>query len=655
MAVCRAAAHQRHLHRPGLGQGAGRPAARGAAARGPRRPSAPRRRRARRGPARRAVAVQTSRTPSAAGCAWWSPPGVPASTTSPWPSRRRAWWASGVTSSSGSPSTPRGRGRPRREGGTAGRWGGAAAGLPSGGWSVTAHGARAWPSSSSPSTRRGRCRLAAAWGARPRGHRPRGSAGRRRPRRPLRPRRRRGRAGRRPGDHRGRALAGAGLLLAAGRHRPGPGVHDRRRRGARAACSPACAPEGSSAGWPAPVSRSSCPPTRRHGTAAVRRPGARRRRVARLDLGGRGRTSAGGSRARAGPDSLRGRPTCTAAGPGRPGPPGLRGPPAGRAHRQRLRRRGVAAPRPLARGLLRRRRRSTCGSQCVVGGHGTSHCSPSSTAGRMPWCVTSRTRPRDVGLAAGAGRRRGGRGPRAHGSGCGPAHAPSELERSRAEALEAERARGARRRRPSRTSGRRSPSSGLRQPARERSLGPGRPPRVGRAAGHGLPRSRWRPGWTMPGSRLERPRPCMSTPQHAALPPAPNGGAGGPCTSTNRGATGPATAGRRATLHALAANAHSKDEACSILSTYMRQPGREDSDGAYVHHCRRSHRANTPHRPSRKCHRRDRGSRSHPATAPPARTHLFCRSPLAACAPTKPHSGPSPTRTAGPRQRDAGL
>ena len=53
--------------------------------------------------------------------------------------------------------------------------------------------------------------------------------------------------------------------------------------------------------------------------------------------------------------------------------------------------------------------------------------------------------------------------------------------------------------------------------------------------------SRWRPGWTMPGSRLERPRRCMSTPTRCATACA-EWRSWRPCTSTTPGCDWPCDA-----------------------------------------------------------------------------------------------------------------
>ena len=122
----------------------------------------------------------------------------------------------------------------------------------------------------------------------------------------------------------------------------------------------------------------------------------------------------------------------------------------------------------------------------------------------------------------------------------GPAHAPSELERSRAEALEAERVRGA----PG-GGGHRGPlggghhRAGCGQPCAGALPSAPWPPSASRtSSGARTTSSRWRPGWTMPGSRLERPRPCMSTPTRCATACA-EWRSWRPCTSTTPGCDWP--------------------------------------------------------------------------------------------------------------------
>ena len=328
MAVCRAAAHQRHL-RPGPASAAGcRSACRPRRGRPrPRRPSAARG--AGPGGARlRAVAVQTSRTPSAAGCCV-----VVAAGSAGIDDLTLAEPAQGLVGQRGdlvlgvAVDTPRPRPTSSRGRGRRGRWGGAAAGL-------------AKRRVVRDSARRAGVALVelaehASWAhvvwllrgvldraATDPAARPGGAA---------------------HDDLFGLADAAAALVDAPVTiedahsrvlaYSSRQDVTDPARvstivgRRVLSRCSPACAPEGSSAGWPALVSRSSCPPTpaARHCRASSRcAPAA----SGSLDLGGRdGRPPEGVVRELVQTASVVA-PPAAAAGPGRPGP-GLRGPPAG--------------------------------------------------------------------------------------------------------------------------------------------------------------------------------------------------------------------------------------------------------------------------------------------------------------------------------------
>ena len=346
-------------------------------------------------------------------------------------------------------------------------------------------------------------RLAAARGHRPGRRRP--GAARRRPGagRPLRARRRRGRARRRPGDDRGRPVAGAGLLLAPGPRRPRPRLDHRRPPGARrGAGDPARAGRLPPAGA---LGRAGLRPGLRRHQAPPGHPGARRGRVARLDLGrGRGAPTRRPGR----PSWSRPRPswrcTCCACAPRPTCPAGS--PPTGSAAScpatSRAPRTGCPAGRGASSRSAARATRCACstsGSRCAAGTRGTSRCSPTSTAAGMPWCATPTSpSPGHLGLA---GRRwsprraasrwtltaRAGR----------TAYAPAELERSRGEAQETDRvvgpgSRGGRarggvgrgHRRPGREHAGRRPARAARGAARPRRRAPQRPPAdAGRLAG----------------------------------------------------------------------------------------------------------------------------------------------------------------------------
>ena len=211
--------------------------------------------------------------------------------------------------------------------------------------------------------------------------------------------RRRGRGpGRRPGDHRGRAVACRRLLDPAGRHRHRARLDRPRSSGPRAGdrlhALPGRVPPAG------PLRRTVPRPTRSWpGDAALRRPGPCGRGVARLDLGGhrpdRRRTtrwpSCGGP-----PRSW----PCTCSGTA-PSPTSRVGSPPSGSARCSVVDRSIPPPRPGCRRVPgarspsappdRRRPRSasratsTCGSPGSGDEVGGSRCSPSSVTCPTPW------------------------------------------------------------------------------------------------------------------------------------------------------------------------------------------------------------------------------------------------------------------------------